>query len=63
MQTQGFQIGDRVERLKGKQGEPAGTVVRIVEDDPQIVTVCWDGDDPFTVSVMPSATLMMCPLR
>jgi hypothetical protein len=57
-----FHVGDRVELLKGKQGGPAGTVVRIVEEDgPQIVAVCWDGDDALKVSVMPAAVLMMSP--
>lgn len=58
---QRFQVGDRVERLKGREGEPSGTVVRIVETDPQIVAICWDGDDPLKVSVMPSSTLVMGP--
>jgi hypothetical protein len=44
--------------VKGEQGEPAGTVVRIVANDPQVVAVCWDGDDPLNVSVMPLLALL-----
>jgi hypothetical protein len=61
MPAQGFGSGTGVERLKEKQGEPPGTLVRIVADDPQVVAVCWDGDDPLKVSVMPSVTLIRCP--
>ena len=49
-------IGDRVERLLAKQGEPAGTVVRLVQENPQLVEVSWDGDTPpFVLTIMPAS--------
>jgi hypothetical protein len=39
-----FNIGDRVERLMMRRNPPRGTVVRIIQDNPQIVEVAWDGE-------------------
>jgi hypothetical protein len=39
-----FNIGDRVERLMMKRNPPRGTVVRIIQSNPQIVAVSWDSD-------------------
>ena len=37
-----FNIGDRVERLVLNPNPPRGTVVRIIQDNPQLVAVSWD---------------------
>jgi hypothetical protein len=39
-----FSIGDRVERLVLNSSPPRGTVVRIIQDNPQVVAVSWDSD-------------------
>ena len=55
-------IGDRVERLLAKRGEPAGTVVRLVQENPQLVEVSWDGDSPpFALTIMPASKLVRLP--
>jgi hypothetical protein len=39
-----FSIGDRVERLVLDPHPSRGTVVRIIQDNPQLVAVSWDSD-------------------
>ena len=49
-------VGDRVRRLRSRL--LAGTVVRIVRDDPQLVEVSWDGAaPPFNLVTMPASNL------
>jgi hypothetical protein len=43
MNARHFNVGDRVERLGIRRNLPRGTVVRIIQDNPQIVEVAWDG--------------------
>ena len=58
--TSAFGIGDRVERLLGHQGDRRGTVVRIIQDVPQIVEVSWDSaSPPFTITQEPAAKLIL----
>jgi hypothetical protein len=40
--TRHFSIGDRIERLGIKRNLRRGTVVRIIQDNPQVVEVSWD---------------------
>jgi hypothetical protein len=44
MNARHFNVGDRVERLGIKRNLRRGTVVRIIQDNPQIVEVAWDGE-------------------
>jgi hypothetical protein len=44
MNARHFSVGDRVERLGIRRKPPRGTVVRIIQDNPQIVEVAWDGE-------------------
>jgi hypothetical protein len=44
MNARHFNVGDRVERLGIRRNLRRGTVVRIIQDNPQIVEVAWDGE-------------------
>jgi hypothetical protein len=44
MNVRHFNVGDRVERLGIRSNLPRGTVLRIIQDNPQIVEVLWDGE-------------------
>ena len=39
-----FSVGDRVERLGIKRNPRCGTVVRNIQDTPQVVEVSWDSE-------------------
>ena len=42
MNARHFNVGDRIERLGIKRNLRRGTVVRIIQDNPQVVEVSWD---------------------
>jgi hypothetical protein len=44
MNARHFNVGDRVERLGIRRNLPRGTVLRIIQGNPQIVEVAWDGE-------------------
>jgi hypothetical protein len=44
MNARHFNVGDRVERIGNRRNLPRGTVLRIIQDNPQIVEVAWDGE-------------------
>jgi hypothetical protein len=56
-----FSIGDRVERVVFAGSRPRGTVVRIIQDDPQVVAVSWDSDVVRVVTAERAPRLRLIP--
>jgi hypothetical protein len=54
-----FSIGDRVERLGIKRNLQRGTVVRIIQDNPQVVEVSWDSK---TTRLTPEMSQVLRPI-
>jgi hypothetical protein len=44
MNARHFNVGNRVERLGIRRNLPRGTVLGIIQGNPQIVEVAWDGE-------------------
>lgn len=56
-----FNVGDRVERLGIRRNLPRGTVVTIIQDDPQVVAVSWDSESSVRATPQMSQTLRLIP--
>jgi hypothetical protein len=56
-----FGIGDRVERLGIKRRPSRGTVVRIIQENPQVVEVSWDSEGTPRLTPEMSQALRLVP--
>jgi hypothetical protein len=61
MNARHFNLGDRVERLGIRRNLPRGTVVRIIQENPQVVEVSWDSEAIPRVTSEMSQALHLIP--